>query len=149
MYSEGFGYADLEERVPVWPTTKFRIGSISKPLTATALVQLVEAGKLDLDAPVQKYVPSFPEKGAVITTRMLAGHLAGIRHYQGDEFNIQKHYANVLDGVKIFENDPLVSPPGTKFNYSSYGYNLLSAVVESAASESARACRQSPVPERR
>ena len=60
VYSEGFGYADLEERVPVWPTTKFRIGSISKPLTATALMQLVEAGKLDLDAPVQKYVPSFP-----------------------------------------------------------------------------------------
>jgi CubicO group peptidase (beta-lactamase class C family) len=135
VYSQGFGYADLEERVPVWPTTKFRIGSISKPLTATALVQLVEAGKLDLDSPVQKYAPSFPDKGAVITTRMLAGHLAGIRHYQGDEFNIQKHYANVLDGVKIFENDPLVSPPGTKFNYSSYGYNLLGAVVESASGE--------------
>ena len=81
VYSEGFGYADLEERVPAWPTSKFRIGSISKPLTATALVELVEAGKLDLDAPLQKYVPSFPDKGAVITTRMLAGHLAGIRHY--------------------------------------------------------------------
>src|SRR5262249_22484218 len=52
--SEGFGFADLEERIPVWPTTKFRIGSISKPLTATALMQLVEAGKIDLDAPVQK-----------------------------------------------------------------------------------------------
>ena len=57
VYSEGFGFADLEERVAVWPTTKFRIGSISKPLTATALAQLVEAGKLDLDATVQKYVP--------------------------------------------------------------------------------------------
>ena len=145
MYSEGFGYADLEERVPVWPTTKFRIGSISKPLTATALMQLVEAGKLDLDAPVQKYVPSFPDKGAVITARMLAGHLAGIRHYQGDEFNIQRHYANVLDGVKIFENDPLVSPPGTKFNYSSYGYNLLSAVEESAAGENFLAYMQKHV----
>jgi len=145
MYSEGFGYADLEERVPVWPTTKFRIGSISKPLTATALMQLVEAGKLDLDAPVQKYVPSFPDKGAVITARMLAGHLAGIRHYQGDEFNIQRHYANVLDGLKIFENDPLVSPPGTKFNYSSYGYNLLSAVVESAAGENFLAYMQKHV----
>jgi CubicO group peptidase (beta-lactamase class C family) len=84
---------------------------------------------------VQKYVPSFPDKGAMITTRMLAGHLAGIRHYKGDEFNIQKHYSNVLDGLKIFENDPLVSPPGTKFNYSSYGYNLLSAVAESASGE--------------
>jgi serine beta-lactamase-like protein LACTB, mitochondrial len=135
MYSEGFGYADLEERVPAWPTTKFRIGSISKPLTSTALVELVEAGKLDLDTPVQTYVPSFPDKGGKITVRMVAGHLGGIRHYQGDEFNIQKHYASVLEGLKIFENDPLVSPPGTKFNYSSYGYNLLSAVVEGASGE--------------
>lgn len=145
VYSEGFGFADLEERVPVWPTTKFRIGSVSKPLTAIALAQLVEAGKLDLDAPVQKYVPSFPDKGAVITTRMLAGHLGGIRHYQGDEFKIQQHYANVLDGLKIFENDPLVSPPGTKFNYSSYGYNLLSAVVESASGENFLAYMQKHV----
>jgi len=135
MYSEGFGYADLEERVPVWPTTKFRIGSISKPLTAVALMQLVEAGKVDLDAPVQKYVPSFPDKGAPITVRMVAGHLAGIRHYQGQEFANQKHYTNVLEGLKIFENDPLVSPPGAKFNYSSYGFNLLSAVIEAASGE--------------
>jgi serine beta-lactamase-like protein LACTB, mitochondrial len=135
VYSEAFGYADLEERVPAWPTTKFRIGSISKPLTAVALMQLVEAGKIDLDAPVQKYVPSFPDKGAVITVRMLAGHLGGIRHYQGNEFDIQKHYPNVLESLKIFENDPLVAPPGTKFSYSSYGFNLLSAVIESAAGE--------------
>ena len=135
VYSEGFGYADLEERVPAWATTKFRIGSVSKPLSATVLVQLVEAGKIDLDAPVQKYVPSFPEKNGTITARLLAGHLAGIRHYQGDEFQIAKHYDNVLDGLKIFQDDPLLAPPGTKFGYSSYGYNLLSAVIESAAGE--------------
>jgi serine beta-lactamase-like protein LACTB, mitochondrial len=135
LYSEGFGFADLEERVPVWPTTKFRIGSISKPLTATALMQLLEAGKLDLDAPVQKYVPSFPDKGAPITVRMVAGHLAGIRHYKDDEMQMQRHYENVLEGLKIFENDPLVAPPGTKFSYSSYGFNLLSAVIESASGE--------------
>ena len=135
VYSEGFGYADLEERVPVWPTTKFRIGSVSKPLTATALVQLVEQGKLDLDASVQKYVPSFPEKGAKVTPRMVAGHLGGIRHYKDDEFLIQKHYGNVVDGLKIFQDDTLVAPPGTKFSYSSYGYNLLSAVIEGASRE--------------
>jgi serine beta-lactamase-like protein LACTB len=135
LYSEGFGFADLEERVPVWPTTKFRIGSISKPLTATALMQLVEAGKLDLDAPVQKYVPSFPDKGAPITVRMVAGHLAGIRHYKEDEMEIQRHYDNILEALKIFENDPLVAPPGTKFSYSSYGFNLLSAVIESTSGE--------------
>lgn len=135
VYAEGFGSADLEERVPAWPTTKFRIGSISKTLTAAALMQLVEQGKIELDAPVQKYVPSFPDKGVQITPRLLAGHLAGIRHYKGDEFLISKHYDSVLDGLKIFENDPLISPPGTAFHYSSYGFDLLSAVIESASGE--------------
>src|SRR5262249_15231163 len=64
VYTEGFGYADVEQRVPVWPTTKFRIASDSKPLTAAGLMLLVEQGKIDLDAPVQTYVPSFPDKGA-------------------------------------------------------------------------------------
>ena len=136
VWSEGFGYADLEARVPVKPSTRFRIGSVSKPLTATALVQLVEAGRLDLDAPVQKYVPSFPDKGVKITPRLLAGHLAGIRHYKGDEFFMQRHYATVIDGLKIFQDDPLVAAPGTKFSYSSYGYNLLSAVIEAISGES-------------
>ena len=133
VYSEGFGFADLEERVPVWPTTKFRIGSVSKPLTAVALVQLVEQGKLDLNAPVQKYVPSFPDKGALITPRMLAGHLGGIRHYKDGEPDSQKHYDSVVDGLERFKDDPLVVPPGTKFSYSSFGYNLLSAAIEAAA----------------
>lgn len=145
VYSEGFGYADLEQRVPVWPTTKFRIASISKPLTAVGLMELVQAGKVDLDAPVQKYVPSFPDKGATITVRMIAGHLGGIRHYKDDEFLIQKHYESVLEGLKIFQDDPLVSPPGTKFNYSSYGFNLVSAVIESASGENFLACMQGHV----
>jgi len=145
VYSRGFGYADLEERVPAWPATKFRIGSISKPLTATALMQLVEAGKVDLDAPIQKYVPSFPDKGAKITPRLVAGHLAGIRHYKGDEFQMQKHYDNVFDGLKIFQDDPLVAPPGTKFSYSSYGFNLLSAVIQSASGENFLAYMQAHV----
>jgi len=135
VYAEGFGYADLEQRVPAWPSTKFRIGSISKPLTAVALMQLVEQRKIDLDAPVQKYLPSFPNKGVTITPRLLAGHLAGIRHYQGDEFLSATHYDSVVDGLKIFANDPLVAPPGTKYNYSTYGFNLLSAVIESASGE--------------
>jgi CubicO group peptidase (beta-lactamase class C family) len=135
VFAEGFGYADLEQRVPAWPETKFRIGSISKPLTAVALMQLVEQRKIDLDAPVEKYVPSFPDKGARITPRLLAGHLAGIRHYQDDEFLIAKHYDSIVEGLKIFKDDPLVAPPGTKYSYSTYGFNLLSAVVESASGE--------------
>ena len=133
VYSEGFGYADLEERSPASQITKFRIGSVSKPLTSAGLMKLVEQGKIDLDAPIQKYVPSFPDKGAVITPRMLAGHLGGIRHYKEGEVDSQKHYDNVVDGLERFKDDPIVVPPGTKFSYSSYGYNLLSAAIQNAA----------------
>lgn len=137
IWSEGFGYADLEQRVPVWPAiTRFRVGSVAKPMTAEGLMLLVEQGRVDLDAPVQTYVPTFPEKRWPVTTRELTGHLAGIRHYRGAEFLSLKHYTNVLSGLDIFENDTLLFKPGEKFSYSSYGWNLISAVVEKAAGES-------------
>ena len=135
IWSEGFGFADLEAKKPVTPKTMFRIGSVSKPLTAAGLMLLVEQGKLDLDADIHRYVPDFPDKGHPFTTRQLAGHLAGIRHYQGREAYLNRHYANVQDGLRIFENDPLVSLPGEKFSYSSYGFNLVSRVMEAAAGQ--------------
>jgi CubicO group peptidase (beta-lactamase class C family) len=136
VWSEGFGYANLEQGTPVTPETKFRIGSISKPLTAAALAQLYEQGKIDLDAPIQRYVPSFPEKQkGVVTTRLAAGHLAGIRHYRGLEFLSSKRYRSVTEALEIFANDTLQTPPGERYAYSSYGWNLLSAVVETASGE--------------
>ncbi len=135
VWSEGFGYMDLAAKKPVTNTTKFRIGSISKSLTSVGLALLVERGQIDLDAPVQKYVPSFPDKGAPITTRQLAGHLGGIRHYLGRESFRNQPFPNVLSGLAIFQNDPLVAPPGTKYSYSSYGWTLISAVMESASQD--------------
>jgi serine beta-lactamase-like protein LACTB len=136
VWSEGFGYADLEQGVLATPSTKFRIGSISKSLTAAAVAQLVEKGKLDLDAPIQRYVPSFPVKKWTITPRQLAGHLTGIRHYRGEEFYLQRRFATVTDGLSLFANDTLLFEPGTNYAYTSYGWNLLSAAVEGASSES-------------
>ncbi|HEX6598445.1 MAG TPA: serine hydrolase domain-containing protein [Gemmatimonadaceae bacterium] len=135
VWSEGFGWADVEQRVPVTPLTRFRIGSVSKSLTAIGLGLLVQEGKLDLDAPIQRYVPSFPTKRAPITARELAGHVAGIRHYRGNEMLIQRHYASVTEALDIFKGDTLLFAPGTRFSYSSYGFNLLSAVMERAAGE--------------
>jgi serine beta-lactamase-like protein LACTB len=135
VWSEAFGYADLEAKRPATAATQFRIGSVSKPLTATAIAQLFETGKLDLDAPVQRYVPSFPVKSAPITTRLVGGHLAGLRHYQGDEFTLNRRFPTVTAALAIFKDDSLLSPPGTRFSYSSYGFNLLSAVVEGASRE--------------
>lgn len=135
LWSEGFGFADLTHGVPVNPLTKFRVGSVSKPMTAAALGVLLEADRLDLDAPVQRYVPSFPEKRWPITTRQLAGHLAGVRHYRGMENLSAVRYGTVLSGLAIFQADSLLHEPGTAYVYSSYGWNLISAVVEGAAGE--------------
>ncbi len=132
-WSEGFGFADLENRVPATPLTRFRIGSVSKPVTAAALGKLLQAGRLDLDAPIQWYAPSFPAKRWPITPRLVAGHLAGIRHYRGDENLSREPYPTVLEGLAVFREDSLVHEPGTKYLYSSYGWNLLSAVIEGAS----------------
>lgn len=135
IWSEGFGYSDLAHDVRVTPETKFRVGSVSKPMTAAALGVLLERGALDLDAPVQDYVPSFPTKRFPVTTRQLAGHLGGIRHYAGMENFSAVNYPDVLSGLVIFEDDPLINEPGTEFSYSSYAWNLISAVVEGASGE--------------
>ncbi len=133
VWSEGIGFADLEQGVGVSTTTRFRAGSVSKALTSAALGLLVEQGRIDLDAEVQRYVPGFPRKRWPITVRQLAGHLAGLRHYRGDEFASRARYESVLDGLAVFQDDSLLAEPGTRYLYSSYGWNLLSAVVEGAA----------------
>ena len=134
VWSEGFGFADLEQQVPVRPElTRFRVGSVSKPMTAMAVALLYERSKLELDREIQIYVPSFPKKSMPITVRLLAGHLAGIRHYRGNEMMSNRPYVNVLESLEIFKMDPLLHPPRAKFHYSSYGWNLVSAAVEGAS----------------
>ena len=135
IWAEGFGYAQRKDKKPVTTETLFRIGSVSKPLTAAGLMLLVQEGKLDLDADVRTYVPEFPEKRWPVSTRQLAGHLGGIRHYRGVEFLSNVHYPRVRDGLGIFSGDPLLSKPGSKHSYSSYGFNLISAAMETAAEQ--------------
>jgi serine beta-lactamase-like protein LACTB, mitochondrial len=139
LWSEGFGLADVELGVPVTPLTRFRAGSVSKVLTAAGVALLVEGGRLDLDAPVQRYVPGFPVKPWPITSRQLAAHTAGIRHYRDTEFTGPlkgaPHFSSVLDGLELFKNDPLLFEPGKGYSYSSYGWVLLSAVVEGASGQ--------------
>jgi CubicO group peptidase (beta-lactamase class C family) len=140
VWSAGFGMSDLEDSAPATSSTLFRLGSISKPITATAILQLWERGKLDLDAPVQKYCPVFPQKEWPITTRELLGHLGGIRHYNPDgkgdiPEDSARHFATMEESLRIFAADPLVAKPGTEFHYSTYGYTLLGCVLEGAASQ--------------
>ena len=135
VWSEGFGWASIEHGVPVTTLTKFRIGSVSKTVTASAVGLLLERGLLDLDAPIQTYVAEFPEKRWPITTRQLGGHTAGVRHYRGTEMLSSRNYPTVDSGLEIFAADTLLFEPETEYSYSSYGWNLLSAVVEGASGE--------------
>ncbi len=138
-WAQGFGFADLENNVPANEHTLFRLASISKPLTATAALQLWERGKLDLDVPVQKYCPSFPQKPWPISTRQVLGHLGGIRHYKsGPENDLEggntKHFDDPIQaGLNFFKDDPLVAQPGTSFHYSTQGYTLVGCVIEGAS----------------
>jgi len=132
-WSGNFGYADLENKILVNDSIKFRINSISKSMTSVALLQLVSKGLLDLDAPVQKYLPEYPLKKYPFTTRQLAGHLAGFRDYKEDDITDYirtEHFNNATEALRIFKNDSLLFEPGTRFSYSGFGWNLIGALIE-------------------
>lgn len=139
LFSEAVGYADLEHLVPATPATVYNIGSVSKAITAVAVMQLVEAGEIGLDDPIQKYVPSFPVKRWPVTVRQILTHTSGIRHYEDDfpdESNFDmnwKPYGSLAEAITIFADDPLLFEPGTFYRYTSYGTNLLQGVVETAS----------------
>jgi len=131
-WSAGYGLSDLENFVPAKVLTVYRTASIAKPMTATAAMQLVEAGKLDLDAPVQKYVPEFPVKPFPVTMRQLLAHTGGIRTYRdtAEEYST-RHYSSAHDALRQFAADDLAYEPGTQYLYSTFGFVLAGAVIES------------------
>ncbi|NUO01282.1 MAG: beta-lactamase family protein [Saprospiraceae bacterium] len=134
IWSEAFGYINLEQRIPATPETRYRINSVSKPITAAALAKLLEAGDIGLDDPVQRYVPDFPIKFYPITLRQVASHTAGIRHYRSDEEVLNtRHFSSIAESLEVFAQDSLLFRPGSQVKYSSFGYNLLGRVVENAS----------------
>lgn len=140
VWATGYGIADLENNVPATAETMYRLASVSKAVSATGAMWLVEHGKLDLDVPVQKYCPAFPQKKWPITTREVLPHTAGIRHYKTDspddpDVSSTKHYNSMEEALKLFANDDLVAEPGKKFSYSTFGYTLLGCVMEGASGE--------------
>ena len=132
-WSEGYGFADLENFVPFRAATVHRIASVSKPITAVAAMQLVEKGKLDLDISIQTYCPAFPKKTQAVTTRQLLGHLSGIRHYRPGEPTSTRHFESVVESLQAFQADALLHEPGVKETYSTFGYVVLGCVIEGAS----------------
>ncbi|MBN08877.1 MAG: hypothetical protein CMC79_00680 [Flavobacteriaceae bacterium] len=136
IYSKGFGYADIDEKRKILPSkTRFRIGSFSKTLAASALMKLVEEAKVDLDSSIYFYVPEYPKKRWDFTPRQIAGHLSGIRHYKEDEMMINKNFSNVNEGLSVFKIDSLLHEPNTKYTYSTHAWTLLSVVIENASGD--------------
>lgn len=135
VWAEGFGWADLEQRVPVGPNMRFRIGTASTVLTSAAVGLLLERDQLHLDAEIQTYVPAFPDKQWPVTLRQLMAHVAGVRNDAGDEEPVSVHCERTLDGLQRFADRPLRSEPGSEFRFSSYGWILVSAAVEAAAKQ--------------
>lgn len=138
LWSVALGSADLEGNRPMSPTTRLRIGSVSKVWTAALVARLAEDGRLDLDAPVGDLLPELPQAYRRLTPRLLGAHLAGVRHYDFSnlaEANNLRRWEDVVSTLTLFTGDPLVSEPGAEFHYSSFGYNLLGAVASRAAGE--------------
>jgi len=139
VFHEAAGYANLEERLPADPSMAFSIASITKAFTGVALLRLAEAGRLDLDAEIQRYVPDFPRhpSGRPVTPRMLAHHLGAVRHWgpERDEALYARHFADADDILPLFRDDPWVpdAEPLARYAYSSYGYNVLAMAIQGAS----------------
>ncbi|MDQ3120290.1 MAG: beta-lactamase family protein [Verrucomicrobiota bacterium] len=133
VWSKGYGLADMENGVPARSDTVYRLASLTKCLTAVAVMQLVEQGKMDLDLPIQNYYPSYPQKPGAVTPRQLLTHMAGVRHNKWRETTSTRHFASVAEAIDVFKDDPLLFEPGTKYSYSTQGYVLLGGAIENVS----------------
>ncbi|HZH99324.1 MAG TPA: serine hydrolase domain-containing protein, partial [Fimbriimonadaceae bacterium] len=138
VYERAFGMADIEHDVRATTSTVYRLASISKSITAVAVMQLVEAGKVKLDEDARTYVPEFPQKENRFTVRDILCHQSGIRHYKQNEPPGVKRYTSVADSLEVFSGDPLLHEPGTKYGYSTHAYTILARLVEIASGMSFR-----------
>ena len=128
----GAGFTDKSEQKRTNSNMLGRIASITKPMTAIAIMQLYEKGMLDLDTPIQTYIKEFPKKiKGDITIRHLLKHTSGISPYSSKwEALSFTHYTSLVDALDAFKDNELAFEPGTQFLYSSYGYTVLGAIIE-------------------
>jgi CubicO group peptidase (beta-lactamase class C family) len=130
VWLDTFGLANVAARTPVTRTTQFRIGSVSKLVTAFTAARLAESRKLDLDASVRSTLSELPSPYTAVTTRQLLGHLGGVHHYGRSDYFNRTHFASVRASIAKFMNDTLVAPPGARSFYSSYGFVVVGAEIE-------------------
>lgn len=141
VFRQAYGLADVELSVPMTPDNVLRLGSVTKQFTAVAVMLLVEDGRLDLDAPVTRYLPDYParpEGAEPITLRHLLTHTSGVPSYTSfQDFEARmRENASVAEMLDRFDEKPLDFEPGTRFRYSNSGYSLLGAVLEAVSGQS-------------
>ena len=134
VFSGSVGLADRDRRIPVSRTTRFPLASVTKAFTGVATLRAAASGRLNLDAPIQTYVPEFPVKPELtITPRRLAANRTGIRHWGPERDALfTRRFDRLSQILPLFAADPLLPNAGTEYQYSSYGYNLLGLAVERA-----------------
>ncbi|MBL7993956.1 beta-lactamase family protein [bacterium] len=139
IWAGAAGLADVENQRNANLDSRFRLGSTSKAVTSVAIGTLLDAGRLDLELPVQHYIADLGPPLSTITTRQAMSHTAGVRDYGlcfcfpvWEHLN-RRAFANTREALRVFDLDPLLFAPGEGFAYSSYGYNVAGAVLEAAS----------------
>lgn len=146
VWAEGFGYADKARKLKATPETLYRVGSLSKPITATAVMRLVERDQLDLDKPIGDYIPEFAVRSRFpsarpITTRSLLAHHSGL---PSDRLNGMwtRSPASLAEVVTMLQDTDLAAPPGSLYRYSNLGYALVGRALENVTGEAFVAAMQ-------
>lgn len=137
LHEKGYGWQDKESKIPASNQTIYRLGSISKSVTAVATMQLVESGKLDLKTSISTYIPEWKSTKPKITLEQLLSHTSGVRHYMaGRRDNTTNHYTTTSEALNLFINDNLHFPPGEDYKYSTHAYTLVARAIETASNQS-------------
>ncbi|MGA7379600.1 MAG: serine hydrolase domain-containing protein [Terriglobales bacterium] len=131
--AQGYGFSNVELQVPVKPETVFQSGSVGKQFTATAVMMLVEEGKIHLADPISNYFKDAPAAWRQVTIRELLSHTAGFTDYP-EKFDFRKDYTEA-GLLKIVEGIPLKFPPGTNYSYANLGYLTLGILIHQVTGE--------------
>jgi CubicO group peptidase (beta-lactamase class C family) len=138
FFEHAYGLADRARKIPDTMNTRYRLGSMNKMFTAVAIMQLVQAGKVDLDKPFGTYLTDYPNAtvSGSVTIRQLLNHTGGTGDIFGPEYEKKRLTLRTLqDYIALYGNRPLLFPPGSKWDYSNYGFILLGAVIEKVSGE--------------
>jgi serine beta-lactamase-like protein LACTB len=139
LFKKGYGLANVEHNVPMQPDMVFRIGSVTKQFTAVAIMLLVEEGKVDLQAPIFRYLENLPKAWEAVTVEQLLNHTSSIFDYSNTD-NFWEHMHENLTPTELLElyvsKLPLDFEPGTKFRYTNTGYILLGMIIEKISGQS-------------